>query len=140
MPAPKPTLPDPKFIRMEPVAVKPAGGAIRLHVALRLPDGYKINDMAPTQYWIEAASPDGPIARSALDRPTRRAKPAADFEISLPVSGEQGKEMLKVSLIYYYCEQAGSGLCKIGSVVWTAPVELTTGAASDAIELTHRAP
>lgn len=139
-PAAKPILPDPKFVRLKTTEVKPIDSAIKLHVSLQLPIGYKINDMAPTQYWIEAASSDGPVARSALNLPTKLTQPAADFEISLPLSEEHGSETLKISLVYYYCEEAGAGLCKVGSVVWTAPIKLTADADSDAVELTHRVP
>jgi DNA-binding beta-propeller fold protein YncE len=138
--AAKPALADPKFVQLRPADVKPQDGAIKLHISVKLPNGYKINEAAPTQYWIETESSAGPIGRVALNHLTKLAPPAADFKISLPLASEQGSETLKVSFMYYYCEEAGSGLCKVGSVVWTVPVRLTDTVDSDTIQLTHRAP
>jgi hypothetical protein len=135
----KPTLPDPRYVRVTATEVEPSGGKLKLHVALTLPVGYKINEMGPTQYWIEAIEGTGLIEPAALDRPTKVAPPSADFEIALPLAAEQGAETLKISFIYYYCEAGDSGVCKIGSVVWMAPVRLVEGAKSQAVELKHRA-
>jgi hypothetical protein len=126
-------------VRVTATEVEPSGGKLKLHVALTLPVGYKINEMAPTQYWAEAVEGTGLVEPSALDRPTKVAPPSADFEIALPLAAKQGAETLKISLIYYYCEAGDSGVCKIGSVVWMAPVRLVEGAESQAVELKHRA-
>jgi hypothetical protein len=34
---------------------------------------------------------------------------------------EAGQGIVKVSTNYYYCQEGGEGLCKVGSVVWTVP-------------------
>jgi hypothetical protein len=34
---------------------------------------------------------------------------------------------------YYYCQEGDNGLCKIGSVVWTIPVQLSADATTSTI-------
>jgi hypothetical protein len=118
---------------------KAVDGKLQLDVALTLPTGYKLNEMAPSQYWVEAEDATGLVDPVAFDRPTKVAPPSAEFRISLPLAETQGSETLKVCFIYYYCEAGDAGVCKVGSVVWIVPISLSDKSATDAIELKHRA-
>ncbi|HUY90022.1 MAG TPA: thioredoxin-like domain-containing protein [Pirellulales bacterium] len=139
-PAPtKPALPDPRYVRVSASEVKPVDGELRLEVSLALPAGYRMNDMAPTQYWVETDEETGLVEPSAFDRPVKVAPPASDFRISLPLAENQGAETLKICFVYYYCEAGDSGVCKVGSVVWIAPIRVAADAAEDAVALKHRA-
>jgi hypothetical protein len=51
------------------------------------------------------------------------------------VRGE-GKDSLDVGVTYYYCQEGGAGLCKVGSAAWTVPIEVTPAGAA-VVELTH---
>ena len=143
--APKPpaNTTKPSFKGAEQVAVpsakiKSANGAVHLAVRFKLPAGYKINALAPMRYWIEAQRPAGPLDRSTFDKFQKLDHPAAAFDIRLPVKETNGRETVALSMNYYYCQEGESGLCKMGSVVWTIPLELAADAASDtaAVSLT----
>jgi hypothetical protein len=132
--------------KVAPRAVRPEGGAIRLDVRLQLPQGYKINPLAPMAYRLEAAAgdqtPGGPIRREGFDKPVRLEKPADHFEIRAPLAagapaGGAGRDTFRVVLDYYYCREGAEGLCKFGTVAWTIPVELSATADRTAIELRH---
>lgn len=139
-PAPtKPALPDPRYVRLAANEIKAVEGELRLNVELTLPEGYKLNEMAPTQYWIETDEPTGLVEPAALDRPVKLAPASAEFTISLPLAKPQGAETLKICFVYYYCEAGDSGACKAGSVVWIAPIRVAADAAEDAVALKHRA-
>ena len=135
----KPVLPDPRYVRVNASEAKPVDGKLQLDVALALPAGYKLNEMAPSQYWVEAEDATGLVDPAAFDRPTKVAPLSPEFRISLPLAEKQGSETLKVCFIYYYCEAGDAGVCKVGSVVWIVPVSLSEKSAADAIELKHRA-
>ena len=62
----------------------------------------------------------------------------AKFDIMLPVRTATGSEKLKVSLTYYYCQTKESGVCKVGSVVWTVPLELKADAKDAAVSLPYK--
>ncbi len=128
--------------KLEPVSVRAERGQIRLQVGLELPLGYKINSLAPMSYQVEAAGDGepqpGPVQRGSLGKRHRLEKPAADFEIVLPVSAAAGRDRLHVGLTYYYCREGAEGVCKVGSVVWTVPLELSSDAPGTVIPLRHR--
>ena len=66
-------------------------------------------------------------------------RPAAEFEIRLPVKGSSGRDVVQVAVDYYYCREGSEGLCKIGSAAWIVPVELSTTADQSVVRLRHRA-
>jgi hypothetical protein len=65
------------------------------------------------------------------------AKPAATFDVALPVRGT-GKAVVKLSLSYCYCQEGGEGLCKIGGVLWTVLVKIVPGASDSIVTLRHK--
>ena len=109
--------------------VKPTDGAVRMAVELRLPEGWKLNPLAPMSYLVEV---DG-----AAGKPVVLKTPTRQFEIKLPVDGDAGSRRIKVSLTYYYCQAGAGALCKIGRVGWSGEVKFSADAPTDRIELTH---
>jgi thiol-disulfide isomerase/thioredoxin len=138
-PAKKPTFPGAKQVKLNPAAVKPADGKITLAVQLKLPEGWKINDLAPMGYFLEAEAETGPVDRTAVGKTTRLDKPATSFNITLPVTGA-GQDVVKVSMNYYYCQDGGEGLCKVGSVVWTVPLKVDDAAIAESVVLNFAVP
>jgi len=139
-PAPVAVAKRPNFEKAEQVQVdvaklQPSDGKITLQVSLKLPSGWKINALAPAGYWLEAVGEQGPIARTKLGR-RKLDKPAAEFTIAVPVTGT-GKDRLQVAMNFYYCQESGGGLCKVGSVRWTIPVEISENGSARRLSLTH---
>jgi hypothetical protein len=127
--------------RLDPVSVRPANGQIRLEVSLELPAGMKINSAAPMSYRIDPAdkkSEGGLVAPELLGKPTRVEKPAATLAIPLAVASATGNQTLRVSVTYYYCRAGAEGLCKMGSVVWIVPIQLSDQAGAAAVVLRHQ--
>lgn len=115
-------------IELPPARVQANQGKVRLAVRLELPEGYKINERAPMSYRVEADAAQGVVDRSAVGKPVRVKDPANQFEVALPVNGDSGSDRVKLSLTYYYCQEGSEGLCKVGSVIWTVPLELAASA------------
>lgn len=128
--------PEGHAIKVPPTELKPKDGAISLAVELTLPDGYKINPRAPMSYRVEAVEAKGPLRRAALGKSTRLKKPAARFEVPLPVDGTSGKDTVNLTLTYYYCQEGAEGLCKVGSAVWSVPITLSSKATAASVPLT----
>ena len=137
-PEPPPLAPgkDAKRIEVAETVMSPKDGAIQLSVQLELPEGYKMNALAPMTYQVDAVDAEGPIDRKALGKAVRLKEPKAAFEIKLPVTAEQGADELKVTLNYYYCEEGDAGLCKMGTAIWTVPVTLGGKDAKPSVSLT----
>jgi thiol-disulfide isomerase/thioredoxin len=141
-PAPVEQAPAPAFAgtlrtKVAPTAVAPHDGRITLRVTIDLPQGWKMNELAPNGYRVEAKAAAGPVDRAATGKTTRLRAPTSTFAIELPVRGE-GEDLLDVGVTYYYCQKSGGGLCKVGSAAWTVPIEIKPTAAA-AVELTHAA-
>jgi sugar lactone lactonase YvrE len=130
----KPTFPGAAKIELPAAKLKSVDGKVRLQVALQLPEGYKINPLAPLRYLVESTGEKGPIDRDALGKLATVEEPSATFDIELPAA-ETGSEKLKVSLGYYYCQSGSEGVCKAGSVIWTLPVTLSADASETSVQL-----
>ncbi|HUY33002.1 MAG TPA: thioredoxin-like domain-containing protein [Pirellulales bacterium] len=124
-----------KPITVPPATVKSDHGKLKLAVAIDLPEGYKLNPLAPLRYRVEAAGDVGPLDRAALGKPVTLEKPATSFMIELPLNAIAGRAQLRVWLSYYYCQEGTEGLCKAGGVVWTVPVTLADDAGEPAVRL-----
>jgi DNA-binding beta-propeller fold protein YncE len=133
----RPSFPDAEKVDLAEAKLKPSDGKVKLQVELVLPEGYKINPIAPLQYLVEAAGAMGPLSRDGLGTLVRVEKPAATFAIELPTKAETGSEKLRVSLAYYYCQDGSEGVCKAGSVVWNLPLNVAPDAGQLAAQLRH---
>ena len=124
------------------VAVRAVDGAIRLSVEIELPQGYKINPLAPMGYVVAAEGDGGeasagPIRRTSLGERTRLEEPARQFDILLPVERATGRDTLAVTVTYFYCREGSDGLCRVGQARWTLTVELSPDADATAVPLRH---
>lgn len=126
-----------KQVELEPAQVKPADGKIQLDVSLKLPVGWKINPLAPQRYFVEIVEKSGPVDRMAVNKLVKVEPPAKEVSIELPISEASGKETLKVSMEYYYCQESNAGLCKTGSVTWTVPLVLSEEAKESKIAIPY---
>ncbi len=129
--------------QLKPVSVRAESGSIRLAVTLQLPEGFKINPLAPMSYRVDAGGGDGPtkpgpVRRDALGKSARLAKPADTFEIVLPVESAAGEDALRVAVNYFYCREGAEGICKMGTAVWTIPLKLSAEAKTSVVPLAHR--
>jgi hypothetical protein len=118
-------------------AVRPQDGKITLQVKIELPQGMKINTLAPNGLRVDGNEATGPVERGALGKMVRLNEPSSTFTIELPVTGE-GRDSLDVGVAYYYCAEGGEGVCKVGSAAWTLPVEISGSAKESVIELSHK--
>jgi thiol-disulfide isomerase/thioredoxin len=124
-----------KAIEVPPATVKADDGKVHLAVRLSLPDGYKINPQAPMAYRLESTAKSGVVDRQAIGKSVKLAEPAAEFQIDVPLSTDGGRDELKLTLTYYYCQEGGAGLCKVGTAAWKVPIKLAADADTSAVPL-----
>jgi len=119
-------------------AVKPVDGQVKLAVSLKIPEGWKVNPLAPMSYWVDATKPGGVVDRTALGR-FKLPSPVTDFEFAVPVAASGGDEVT-VSLNYYYCQDKDDGVCKVGAVVFTVPLMIAADGRAEPVKLVHAIP
>ncbi|MBB76936.1 MAG: hypothetical protein CMJ75_20720 [Planctomycetaceae bacterium] len=127
-----------KQVAVASTSLKPKDGKITLQVDLQLPEGWKINEQAPLIYYLKAAADAGPVDRSALGK-QQVEKPAASFTVTLPVTAS-GDEQVSLSMNYFYCQTGGEGLCRVGSVVFTVPLQISDSGSEAAAKLSLTVP
>jgi sugar lactone lactonase YvrE len=128
--------PEPKAapIEVARTSVRPDGQSLRLQARIALPDGFKINPLAPLRYRIEAAG-EGPVDRQAIGKQVKVEPPSAEFDIIVPLAQTAGSDVLEVAVNYYYCQEGAEGVCKAARAVWRVPVDLDAAAEATSVEL-----
>ena len=127
--------PQARQITLKASPIDPAENQLQLAVTLNLPEGYKINPAAPMGYRLQAAGDQGPLDRTKVDKWTKLAEPSREFRVRLPLTGNSGSDEFQFALTYYYCQDGAEGLCKVGTAVWTIPIELSAEADGNEVAL-----
>lgn len=141
------TAPEKQKVELKPISsdappevlteetLRAVNGQVKLAVSISLPDGYKLNDAAPMAYRVEAAAKEGPLDRAKIGG-TERVEPAAkEFDIAVPVTSDLGIDKLKVTVVYYYCQESDEGLCKMKATSWLIPVKVSPDSGLDSLKL-----
>ena len=132
-PTPTPDFTKSPQVKIDSAAVKSDDGRVNMSIALAFPDGWKLNKLAPLNYWLSDVQEGGPVAADAGGQGAIDVD-GANLKLSFPVTGE-GKDTVQVSLVYYYCQEGGEGVCKMGTVVWNVPLEVAADGKRDSVLL-----
>src|SRR5689334_7681532 len=97
-----------------------AGGALQIDV--ELPDGYHLNPLAPQRYKV---SVDG--KNLAVDE---KSASGASKDLKLPVrvplsATAAGSATVRAQVTLFYCREDNTGTCRIKTLVWQVPIEVT---------------
>ncbi|HEV2837228.1 MAG TPA: hypothetical protein VGW58_18055, partial [Pyrinomonadaceae bacterium] len=99
-----------------------------LEINVELPQGYHLNPLAPQRYKISVD--DGKNITIDEKLASRSAK---DLKLPLRVplnAANVGTANLRAQVTLFYCREDNTGTCRIKTLVWQVPVEVT--AASNA--------
>jgi DNA-binding beta-propeller fold protein YncE len=100
-----------------------AGATSELQISVELPAGYHLNPLAPQRYKV---SVDG--KNLAVDEKVA-AKAAKDLKLPIlvPITpGPPGSTNLRAQVTLFYCREDNTGTCRIKTLVWQVPVEVTS--------------
>ena len=119
-----------KIIALDPGSVATGVGTIALQ--LNLPDGYKLNDLAPLT--VDWSSGDGVEVAEA-----RYQAIAPEMPVTVAAVFHEGETNLTADLVVYYCQAAAESLCLIERVRLLLPLVVTAGGPST-LTLSHTIP
>ncbi|MGD2078279.1 MAG: thioredoxin-like domain-containing protein [Chloroflexota bacterium] len=115
-----------KTVTLEPQRVSPGAGMVELQV--EIPEGYKVNDLAPfSMEWTA----DGGVMFNPEQANQTIVEPT--FPLSFPAEFAEGQSELTGDLVIYYCEAESQALCLIERVRITAPLTIESGGADTAL-------
>ncbi|HEX8421962.1 MAG TPA: hypothetical protein VF634_01040, partial [Pyrinomonadaceae bacterium] len=124
--------PQPLLLLPSPARPATATGANALVVEVALPAGYHLNELAPhrLQATVERGAEHVVFADNGR-RVTRAAKDLLRLPLRLPLRAlSGGAAELRVQLTLYYCREDNTGACRIKTLIWRAPLNVTSDAAA----------
>jgi DNA-binding beta-propeller fold protein YncE len=98
-------------------------GDATLEINVELPQGYHLNPMAPQRYKITVE--DGKNIQVDEKLAARSAKDLK-LPLRIPLSAASaGAAKVKAQVTLFYCREDNTGTCRIKTLVWHIPIEVT---------------
>jgi len=103
-----------------------SGASGFLQIDVELPAGYHLNPMAPQRYKI---SVDGGKSLAIDERVAAGATKDLKLPVRVPLNATSvGSATIRAQVTLFYCREDNTGTCRIKTLVWQAPVEVTNDA------------
>ena len=102
-----------------------AGAEGVLQIDVELPSGYHLNPLAPQRYKVSVDGKSLSVAESQASRTAKDLKLPLRIPVSAPTAGPA---TLRAQVTLFYCREDNTGTCRIKTLVWQVPVEVTTDA------------
>jgi thiol-disulfide isomerase/thioredoxin len=103
-----------------------SGNNAFLVINVELPDGYHLNPLAPQRYKISVAN-----GKSITVDEKLAASNSKDLKLPLRIPlnvVNTGSANLRAQATLFYCREDNTGTCRIKTLVWEIPIEVTTNA------------
>jgi thiol-disulfide isomerase/thioredoxin len=100
-----------------------ANGALQIDV--KLPAGYHLNPLAPQRYKVSSEGKSIAIDEKVASRAAKDLK----LPLRIPLKATAaGPTKLRAQVTLFYCREDNTGTCRIRTLVWQVPVEVTNDA------------
>ena len=111
------------------------GEKLAVRIALAIPDGYKLNDLAPVT-WELFTDGDQPIFPAAnLGQRDEAIVADGHATLSMPMTGESGTATMYIRVSYGYCGTEENALCRLATATWRVPITIAADATVDVLNL-----
>ena len=104
-------------------------GNASLLINVQLPPGYHLNQSAAHRYHV---SVEGGAQFLLIDA-QNSARSAKDLKLPIPVpvkAAAPGSAEVRASFTFVYCREDNTGVCRIKTLQWRAPIEVTADSAA----------
>lgn len=118
-------------ITLAPQTVTPGAGTLTL--SLQLPEGYKLNDQAPTQVILSANGATARFEAGQAEKTIRNPQ----FPLRVAVNLDEGEAEIKAMLVLYYCEAKKESLCYFKVAEVRTPIRAQAEAPSAEIKVAY---
>lgn len=108
---------------------------MRFQVELSIPEGFKLNELAPVTFRLKAEGQQSVIAGKDLNQRDEAKVERNTATIEVPLPSKMGNGRFQLTVTYSYCRDGKGGLCKFKTVAWTIPVTLAEKSDQQGISL-----
>ncbi|HZJ44532.1 MAG TPA: thioredoxin-like domain-containing protein [Pyrinomonadaceae bacterium] len=117
--------PNAETVKATAQSLRSASNAF-LSIEVELPVGYHLNPAAPQRYKV---SVDAEKSISIEAANAQRSSKSLTLPLRIPISvSEPGLARIKAQVTLFYCREDNTGTCRIKTLVWEVPVEVTSDA------------
>jgi thiol-disulfide isomerase/thioredoxin len=121
-----------EVIELPSQSIEPGEGSLTLQ--LELPDGYKLNALAPSALTI-STSQNQVVAFSAGAEQTFRNP---HFPVEIPIKVGEGDGSITADFVVYYCEATKESLCYFKEARVSIPVKATKGSGNHKLSAPYK--
>jgi thiol-disulfide isomerase/thioredoxin len=107
---------------------------VRIEATFKLPEGFKLNSLAPQTLRVTSASSQGVFAADHLDTKLEGTIEGDRVIWTLPVGGS-GAATFELAVAYSYCRDGTGGVCKFAAARWQLPVRASADAPPGKVSL-----
>ena len=104
-----------------------AGADGVLQIDVELPSGYHLNPLAPQRYKVSVDGKSLSVDASQASRTAKDLKLPLRIPVSAPAAGPA---TIRAQVTLFYCREDNTGTCRIKTLVWQVPVEVTSDASA----------
>jgi hypothetical protein len=123
-------------IKLPPLKVR--SGAISVVINVELPTGYHLNPAAPQRYSVDVEKGNESAKSGDAGKGNGRG---LTLPIRTSLDVPNGARQLRASFTFVYCREDNTGVCRIKTLKWLAPIEVVADASAPAeINLTAKVP
>jgi hypothetical protein len=128
--------PDPTpAVEVAKQTVRP-GSTLGFTIAFELPEGFKLNKLAPVTYTLAAADQPSLVAAEKLNVRAEANVAESEATFDVPLVAKSGAGAIDVTLSYSFCRDGTGGVCRFAKQRWRVPVEIAANAADVGVRLT----
>ena len=106
-----------------------------VNIALGVPAGYKLNDLAPVTWEVFAEGEQTIIPVDALAQRDEASVADQVAKIDIPMTGTAGTAMVLIRVGYGYCGTEENALCRLATATWRVPITVATDATGNTLDL-----
>lgn len=100
-----------------------AGSHLQFDVALDIPDGFKLNPLAPVVFRLQADGKQTLVPEEHLGVREEVTPEDDQVTIQIPLASKLGTGQFQLTVSYSYCKAGQTGgVCKLKSASWVVPV------------------
>ncbi len=120
--------PNAEEIKLPPQKIRAGNNAVLIN--LELPAGYHLNPNAPQRYKLVIENGANPLGTGSVNANAGGKGVALPLRVPLAIgaSTAAGTYVLKGSFTFVYCRDDNTGVCRIKTLQWNAPLEVASEA------------